>query len=168
MKAAKQAAPNQIATWAKELMPAVFADEVATVCEVRCSKPACPIETILCVMLPKPKEMSIPKPLVDVTRDDVAHLMHAWSKVIKRGQSVQAWAEHALPKPVAGSRVMVDEVEVPHVHNELNYETCIYVLASPPWAMKVLRRLEDVTQKNVEDLMALTALCGSMGVPSIR
>ena len=42
------------------------------------------------------------------------------------------------------------------------------VLASPPWSMKVLNRLEDVTQKNVTDVMAYAALCGSHGVPTTR
>ena len=48
------------------------------------------------------------------------------------------WAERALPKAVAGERVMVDEIESSHVSDK--FETCIHVLASPPWTMKVLDR----------------------------
>ena len=61
---------------------------------------------------------------------------------------------------------MVDEVEVVHVTDK--FETEIHILAKPPWSMKVLKRLEDVTQKNIEDLMTYAALCGANGMPSVR
>ena len=86
--------------------------------------------------------------------------------MLQRGQAVQAWAEGVLPKPIAGARVLVDEVVSTHVRNK--FETFLHVLATPPWSMKVLRRIEDVTQENVMQLMTLASLCGSSGVPSIR
>ena len=61
---------------------------------------------------------------------------------------------------------MIEEIESTHVRDK--FETCIHVLASPPWAMKVLKPLAEVTQEQVASVMALAALCGSSGVPSIR
>ena len=135
--------------------------------EVRVNKTGSPIETTISVLLPKPKMFTVAKPLRDVTRDDVSALMDAWNDVLRRARDVQAWVEAALPKSVAGERVVVDELEVEHVDAKQRYETWIHVFASPPWAMKVLRRLEDVTQSKVNDVMALGALCGASGVPSV-
>ena len=79
---------------------------------------------------------------------------------------MQAWVEQALPAALAGQRVMVDEVETTHVTDR--FETWVHVMAAPPWSMKVIRRLEEVTQENITQLLALAALCGSSGVPSVR
>ena len=51
---------------------------------------------------------------------------------------------------------------------DLQVETLIHVLATPPWSMRVLRKLEDVTRKDVSDILALTALCGACGIPTLR
>jgi hypothetical protein len=91
--------------------------------------------------------------------------MQAWGDVIRRATAVQAWAEQALPAMVAGKRVLVDEFETSHVHDKL--ETNIHVLASPPWSMRVLKPLEEVTQENVSSVMALAQLCQAYGIPSV-
>ena len=58
--------------------------------------------------------------------------MEGWGELIRRGARVQAWAAEALPSPIAGQRVLVDEVRVAQ-----RRETLVHVLASPPWSMKV-------------------------------
>ena len=166
-KAAKRAAAQQVRAWATALLPTAFKGTPMLVEEVRVNKTGSPIETTISVLLPKPKMFTVAKPLRDVTRDDVSALMDAWNDVLRRARDVQAWVEAALPKSVAGERVVVDELEVAHVDAKQRYETWIHVFASPPWAMKVLRRLEDVTQSKVNDVMALGALCGASGVPSV-
>ena len=166
-KAALAAKAEQVCRWARELLPTAFAGEAATVCEVRRSKPECPIETVIKVMLRKPKELTVCKPLVAVTREDIAGVMRSWNDVLRRGATVRALAEQALPQAVRGERVIVDEDEAQHVTGD-DFETAIHVLCSPPWSMKVLRRLEEVTQQNVKEVMALASLCGSHGVPSVR
>jgi len=165
-KAARRSTVRKVCQWAEQALPAVFAGTSVTANPVRSPKPACPIETAITVLLPMPKEFTLPKPLEAVTREDVAALMQAWSSILERGREVQAWAEQALPKAVAGQRVTIDEIESTHVNQK--FETSITVLASPPWSMKVLKRLEDVTQQNVIDVMTYAALCGAQGVPSVR
>jgi len=166
-KAAKRAAAEQISRWAGEALPTGFAGESVTADQVRTSgKPTAPLETVIKVMLPKPKEFMLAKRLEAVTKDDVVTLMTAWGARLERGKTVQAWAEQALPKAVAGHRVMVDEVDVAHVADKV--EVCIHILASPPWSMKVLKRLEDVTQKDVISVMAYSALSGPGGIASVR
>ena len=161
-------AAAQICAWARESLPADFAGADVAAEQVRCAKPACPLETVVRVMLAKPKELTISKHLAAVTRDDVTAQLQAWGQTIQRGKAIEAWAREALPHAVGGERLMVDEVETTHVSEAVKYETHIHVLASPPWSMKVLKRIEDVTQKNVQDLMQYAALCGSQGVPSVR
>uniref|UniRef100_A0A7S3AMA1 CobW C-terminal domain-containing protein n=1 Tax=Haptolina ericina TaxID=156174 RepID=A0A7S3AMA1_9EUKA len=165
-KAAKQVSAEQICRWAEEKLPAALAGESVTIAEVRCSKPACPIETVLKVMLSKPKELTIFKPLDRVTHEDVVALMQAWCDTVQRGKAVQTWAEQLLPKAVAGQRVLVDEIESTHVNDK--FDTFIHILATPPWSMKVLKPVKDVTKENVASVMALAALCGASGIPSVR
>jgi len=165
----KRARAADICAWARAALPAAHAGTSVGVDEVRCAKPACPIETVLTVQMPKPKQFTLRKPLASVAQAEVAELMAAWGAMLERGRAVQAWAEQALPKPVAGSRVLVDEVEGGRdIHTSERLETHLHVLATPPWSMKVLRPLDDVTQQNVTELMALAQLCGSTGVPSVR
>ena len=85
-KAAKQVSAEQICRWAEEKLPAALAGESVTIAEVRCSKPACPIETVLKVMLSKPKELTIFKPLDRVTHEDVVALMQAHAHQPARSQ----------------------------------------------------------------------------------
>ena len=165
-KAAKKAAGEQMCAWAEAALPAAFAGEAVAVAEVRCAKPSCPQETRLTVRLAVPKELTLAMPLEAVGREDVVAAMRAWEAVLQRGRPVQAWVEQALPAALAGQRVMVDEVETTHVTDRC--ETWVHVLAAPPWSMKVIRRLEEVTQENITQLLALAALCGSSGVPSVR
>ena len=125
--------------WAPSL-PAAHAGTSVGVDEVRCAKPECPIETVLTVQLPKPKQFTLRKPLASVARAEVAGLMEAWGAMLERGRAVQAWAEQALPKPVAGSRVLVDEVEGGRdIHTSERLETHLHVLATPPWSMNLTR-----------------------------
>jgi len=166
-KAARAQTAAQMCRWAKQALPAAFAaDDVGVdVSEVRCAKPECPLETTLTVRLAVSKVFTLRKPLMAVTRGEVVKLMEAWGDVIRRATAVQAWAEQALPAMVAGKRVLVDEFETSHVHDKL--ETNIHVLASPPWSMRVLKPLEEVTQENVSSVMALAQLCQAYGIPSV-
>ena len=148
-------------------MPAAFAGAMVRVAQVRCLKPVCPLEVELSVLLPKPKTFALPRPLLAVTRDDVVGVLHAWAKVLERAKTVQAWAVEALPKALAGQAVLVDELETVHVHAERRAETAIHVLASPPWSMRVLKPLDAVTKENVTNVMKLSQLCGSYGIPSV-
>lgn len=166
-KAAKASHAEQVREWAQAALPAAFAGEAVSVAEVRCPKPACPLETVITVRLPKPKEFTLPSALDAVDEPAVVALMHGWAALMERARTVQAWAEQALPKAVAGQRVMVDEVETEHVHEAERLETFIHVLASPAWSMKVRKALCDVTERNVTDVMALAALCGAAGVASV-
>ena len=166
-KAARARAIEQICTWAREALPAAFAGAMVRVAQVRCLKPVCPLEVELSVLLPKPKTFALPRPLLAVTRDDVVGVLHAWAKVLERAKTVQAWAVEALPKALAGQAVLVDELETVHVHAERRAETAIHVLASPPWSMRVLKPLDAVTKENVTNVMKLSQLCGSYGIPSV-
>ena len=138
--------------------------------EVRCSRPACPFDTVVTVQLPAPKTFTIAERVEEVAQADVTALLEKWADVLRRANDtgVQAWAEAALPKAVAGQQVMVDEVDTGHMHADQALQTWIYVFASPkPWSMKVMKPLERVTQKNVTDVMALAALSGGLGMPSV-
>ena len=167
-KVAHEAAAERISSWARDSLPAEFSGESVTVEQARCSMASCPLQTLIRVMLPKPKELTLLQPLVSVTCADVAAEMGTWAGMIQRAKSVHGWAHAALPDAVAGERLLVEEVETTHVDDAVKVETHIHILATPPWSMKVLKRLEDVTQKNVADLMQYAALCGAQGVPSVR
>jgi len=165
IKAARQAAATQVAGWAREALPAAYADATVRAEQIRSSKPESPIETVLTVALPKSMDFTVAKPLLAITRDDVVAKMDAWASMLKRAATVQAWAEAALPKVLAGQRVLVDELETSH--RTRPFETCIHVLATPPWSMKVIKPLEEVTNENVTNVMFLATLCGSGGVPTV-
>jgi len=169
-KAARSVATKQMCSWAEEALPADFAGESVTIEEVRCPVPECPIETELKVMLPRPKQFTLLKPLDEVTREDIVEAMQAWEKMNQRAKHVLAWAQQAIPKVLVSEapRVMVEEVETPHVTEEGRLETLIHIQASPPWSMKVMAPLKDITQKQVSSVMALSQLCGPSGIPSVR
>jgi len=88
--------------------------------------------------------------------------------MIQRCKNVQAWVEQALPRALVSERVMIEEVETSHVIVDDRFETHIHILASPPWSMKVMKRLEDVTEEKVKNVMTLAQLCGPCGIPSVR
>ena len=69
-------------------------------------------------------------------------------------------------KAVAGRRVMVEQIETGRVTDEL--ETLLHVLTSPAWSMKVLAPLDEVTEDQVRRVMALAAILGGGGVPSVQ
>ena len=94
--------------------------------------------------------------------------LQAWADVIQRGKEIQMWVEQALPKALQGQRVMVDELKVPHVNAEDEFETSIHILASPPWSMKVMKGFKDVTPENVKNVLVLSQLCGPSGIPTVR
>lgn len=166
-KAAHARAAAEVCEWAREALPSRFAGSDVAVAQNRSKRVgSAPIETILTVRLPKPKEFALPSPLIHVTHDAVVGLMRAWGAMLARCTEVQAWAEHALPTAMAGTPVMVEEVETIHVHEK--YETAIHVLSTPPWSMRVLVPLRDVTRDKVERVMALATLCTSYGVPSVK
>ena len=84
----------------------------------------------------------------------------------KRCAEAKRWAEEVLPASVKGQRVMVEEVDVGHKTEPL--ETLIHVLATPPWSMKVLKALANVTPHDVKQVMGLAELCAGHGIPSVR
>jgi len=170
-KAAKARHLQRIQCWAHDALPATIASDhkglEVTAFEVRASKPECPFETRLRVMLSRPKEFILPTPLAEVRQPQVLALMQSWAAVLERSKVVHAWAVEALPPALSSHHVMVDEIAVEHVDESRRLETFIHVLATPPWSMKVMKGLDDVTQKNVVDVMAIAALCGSTGVASV-
>ena len=68
---------QQVTRWSEESLPPAYAGEVVSVNEVPCAKPECPVETVIMVMLPRPKMLRVPKPLVEVTQTEVVAQMQA-------------------------------------------------------------------------------------------
>eukprot|EP00854_Cymbomonas_tetramitiformis_P014086 gene14086-16652_t len=148
-------AEQRVKRWAEAAIPAEFAGEIVMVAEILCNKPECPLETTITVLIPKPKVLKVPKPIVEVTQQEVVSLSQGWEDMMKRSKPVQAWAEEALPPDVAGCSVVVEETE--DDNPTLPFETVITVLSSPKHrTMKVLKPLSEVTQDDVQRLMAIS------------
>lgn len=159
-------AEQRVKSWVENALPADFAGETVMVAEILCNKPECPLETTITVLIPKAKVLKVPKPIAEVTQQEVLSLLQGWEETRKRSKPVQAWAEQALPQDVAGCSVVVEETE--DNNPNIPFETVITVLSSPKHrTMKVLKQLSDVTQDDVQRLMAISQL-NPNGISSVR